>query len=157
MKVNCPEILESLCHQFWESSNLVRICRLEVFWEEFIQEPAYSQPYRPVILKSRDSIFALPLFSQLGNIDSFHQRSSQSVDLPTSSASAVEFEWYRLSRSGKLLKVIVYGATSRHLFDNQPTTGTQCRIAFIVVLYCTYMHPYIYTVSRTTVQLLHRM
>ena len=26
-----------------------------------------------------------------------------------------------------------------------------------VVLYCTYMHPYIYTVSRTTVQLLHRM
>ena len=27
----------------------------------------------------------------------------------------------------------------------------------IVVLYCTYMHPYIYTVSRTTVQLLHRM
>ena len=27
----------------------------------------------------------------------------------------------------------------------------------IVVLYCTYMHPYVYTVSRTTVQLLHRM
>ena len=27
----------------------------------------------------------------------------------------------------------------------------------VVVLYCTYMHPYIYTVSRTTVQLLHRM
>ena len=26
-----------------------------------------------------------------------------------------------------------------------------------VVLYCTYMHLYIYTVSRTTVQLLHRM
>ena len=30
-------------------------------------------------------------------------------------------------------------------------------VAPIVVLYCTYMHPYIYTVSRTTVQLLHRM
>ena len=26
-----------------------------------------------------------------------------------------------------------------------------------VVLNCTYMHPYVYTVSRTTVQLLHRM
>ena len=26
-----------------------------------------------------------------------------------------------------------------------------------VVLYCTYMHPYEYTVSRTTVQLLHQM
>ena len=25
------------------------------------------------------------------------------------------------------------------------------------VLYCIYMHPYVYTVSRTTVQLLHRM
>ena len=30
-------------------------------------------------------------------------------------------------------------------------------ISLAVVLYCTYMHPYIYTVSRTTVQLLHRM
>ena len=26
-----------------------------------------------------------------------------------------------------------------------------------VVLYCTYMHPYIYTVSRTAVQLIQRM
>ena len=32
-----------------------------------------------------------------------------------------------------------------------------CRFDKSVVLYCTYMHPYIYTVSRTTVQLLHRM
>ena len=31
------------------------------------------------------------------------------------------------------------------------------KAAEFVVLYCTYMHPYIYTVSRTTVQLLHRM
>ena len=33
---------------------------------------------------------------------------------------------------GSLLKVIDYGATSRHLSDNQPTTGTQCRITFIL-------------------------
>ena len=58
-------------------------------------------------------------FSQFGNIYSL-----QSVDLPKSSVSAVESEWYRLSRSGKLLKVIVYGATSRHLSDSQLTTGT---------------------------------
>ena len=30
-------------------------------------------------------------------------------------------------------------------------------IAYVALLYCTYLHPYVYTVSRTAVQLLHRM
>ena len=71
-------------------------------------KPAYSRLYHPVILKSRYSIFALPRLSSLGIFLVFRQRSLQSVDLPTSSVLAVEFECYRLSRSGKLLKVIVY-------------------------------------------------
>ena len=39
---------------------------------------------------------------------------------------------------------------------NFPNIGSRF-IAYVVLLYCTYMHPYVYTVSRTTVQLLHRM
>ena len=54
------------------------------------------------------SIFALPRLSSLGIFLVCRQRSLQSVDLPTASVSAVEFECYSKSRSGKLLKVIVY-------------------------------------------------
>ena len=51
-------------------------------------------------------------------------------------------------------------------YDNSSLTDYKKSLPFVqrilnsnhsVVLYCTYMHPYIYTVSRTAVQLLHRM
>ena len=53
-----------------------------------------------------------------------------------------------------------FGAPHQLRSDNGPRFIADVIREFlhlIVVLYCTYMHPYIYTVSRTAVQLLHRM
>ena len=57
------------------------------------------------------------------------------------------------------MKLAISKCTTMHFMsDTAPITlHTDASDYGVVVLYCTYMHPYIYTVSRTTVQLLHRM
>ena len=74
-----------------------------------------------------------PLFS-LGIFLVFRQRSLKSVNLPISSVSAVEFECYRLKPKWEVIESYRLRATSRHLSSSQPTTGTQCRITFILIL-----------------------
>ena len=56
----------------------------------------------------------------------------------------------------KLLDLITGKEKDYHVSDMKPFVFDSALVD-LVVLYCTYMHPYIYTVSRTTVQLLHRM
>ena len=55
--------------------------------------------------------------------------------------------------------IILYLDHLKH--ENPPilnfSESVKMPIDITIVLYCTYMHPYIYTVSRTAVQLLHRM
>ena len=93
------------------------------FWEELFEaslQPTLSSSYFEIQIFD----FCVAPFIQLGNyfiqiFQVFRQRSLQSVDLPTSSVSA--FECYRLSRSGKLLKVIVHELQA----DILPTASLQ--------------------------------
>ena len=59
----------------------------------------------------------------------------------------------RNKRQGQVEAMIVSCAK----FELSRGQTTKLRIRSSVVLYCTYIHLYTYTVSRTAVQLLHRM
>ena len=62
--------------------------------------------------------------------------------------------WY-VFYFNELLKNVAYFKINAIILGSSPIDLLM--VLYRVVLYCTYMHPCIYTVSHTTVQLLHRM
>ena len=113
--------------QPWDSSFLVRISPnlpFESLLEKVIENPSWL-----LILKSRYSIFVVPLFSQLGNISIFCVSGVFSPSICRHRKSQPgKFSGIVFIEVGSLLKVIWNGATSRHLSDTAdifPTASQQ--------------------------------
>ena len=73
-------------------------------------------------------------------------------ETPVRFNTPIEHNYARVD--GVFIDTIALHAT---IWGKNYESNTNFQIYHIVVLYCTYMHPCVYTVSRTTVQLLHRM
>ena len=93
-------------------------------WKSFRKsylKPAYSRLYRPAILKSRYSTFASPPLSILGILIDFFSGVISPLTYIYIYIASMEFECYRFSRIGKLLK---FSSTSyKPTFCRQPAAN----------------------------------